>query len=92
MKSLGASNVAVASLFLTEAGFLAVGGGLIGFVAGALLAHRIGQNIFGSSIVVHPVVLAVVIFAALLVTFLGSAGAVRKAMRFDPAVVLRGEA
>jgi putative ABC transport system permease protein len=92
MKSLGASNVAVAALFLTEAGFLAVAGGLAGFVAGAVLAHRIGQSIFGSSIAVHPVVLAVVIFAALLVTFVGSAGAVRKAMQFDPAVVLRGDA
>ncbi len=92
MKSLGASNAAVAALFLTEAGFLALAGGLAGFVAGTLLAHRIGQRIFGSAIVVHPVVLAVVIFAALLVTFLGSAGAVRKAMRFDPAVVLRGDA
>jgi putative ABC transport system permease protein len=92
MKSLGASNVAVAALFLTEAGFLAVAGGLAGFVAGTFLAHRIGHSIFGSSIVVHPVVLAVVICAALLVTFIGSAGAVRKAMRFDPAVVLRGDA
>ncbi|HLY92743.1 MAG TPA: ABC transporter permease [Candidatus Angelobacter sp.] len=92
MKSLGASNVAVAALFLTEAGFLALAGGLTGFIAGAALAHRIGQSIFGSSIVVHPVVLALVIFAALLVTFLGSAGAVRKAIHFDPAVVLRGDA
>src|SRR5438270_2978992 len=92
MKSLGASNIAVAALFLTEAGLLALAGGLVGFVAGTVLAHRIGQSIFGSSIVVHPVVLAVVIFAALLVTFVGSAGAVRKAMQFDPAVVLRGDA
>src|SRR5262245_63244581 len=91
MKSLGAGNLAVAALFLTEAGFLALAGGLAGFVAGTFLAHRIGQSIFGSSIAVHPVVLAVVIFAALPVTFLGSAGAVRKAMRFDPAVVLRGD-
>lgn len=92
MKSLGAGNTAVASLFLTEAGFLALAGGLIGFLAGAALAHRIGQSIFGSSIVVHPVVLAVVLCAAVLVTFVGSAGAVRKAMQFDPAVVLRGDA
>jgi len=92
MKSLGASNVAIAALFLTEAGFLAVAGGLGGFVAGTFLAHRIGQSIFGSSIAVHPVVLAVVLFAAVLVTFAGSAGAVRKAMQFDPAVVLRGDA
>jgi putative ABC transport system permease protein len=92
MKSLGAGNAAVASLFLTEAGFLALAGGLLGFIAGAALAHQIGQSIFGSSIVVHPVVLAVVLCAAVLITFLGSAGAVRKAMQFDPAVVLRGDA
>jgi putative ABC transport system permease protein len=92
MKSLGASNVAVASLFLTEAGLLAVAGGAIGFLVGAMLAHRIGQDIFGSPIDVHPVVLAVVVCAALLVTFLGSAGAVRRAMQFNPAVVLRGDA
>jgi putative ABC transport system permease protein len=92
MKSLGAGNAAVAGLFLTEAGFLALAGGLIGFVAGSVLAHRIGQSVFGSAIIVHPVVLAVVLFAAVLVTFVGSAGAVRKAMQFDPAVVLRGDA
>ena len=74
MKSLGAGDSTVASLFLTEAGFLALAGGLIGFLAGAILAHRIGQSIFGSAIEVHPVVLAVVLFAAVLVTFLGSAG------------------
>jgi putative ABC transport system permease protein len=92
MKSLGAGNSTVASLFLTEAGFLALAGGLIGFLAGTALAHRIGQSIFGSSIVVHPVVLAVVLFAAVLLTFIGSVGAVRKAVQFDPAVVLRGDA
>ena len=91
MKSLGASNGTVASLFLTEAGFLALAGGIIGFLAGALLAHRIGQTVFGSAIDVQPVVMALVIFAAFFVTFAGSAGAVRKAMRFDPAVVLRGD-
>jgi len=92
MKSLGAGNSAVASLFLTEAGLLAVAGGLVGFAVGVIVAHRIGQSIFGSSITVHPVVLAIVIFAALVVTFAGSTGAVRKAMRFDPALVLRGDA
>lgn len=92
MKSLGASNGAIASLFLTEAGVMAVAGGAIGFAAGALLARRIGQSIFGSSIAVHPVILAVVVCAALVVTFAGSAGAVRKAMSFDPAMVLRGDA
>ncbi|HMF90628.1 MAG TPA: ABC transporter permease [Candidatus Angelobacter sp.] len=92
MKSLGASNISVASLFLTEAGLLALAGGVTGFFAGAALARTIGSNIFGSSIEVHPVVLALILFAALTITFAGSAGAVRKAMQFDPAVVLRGDA
>jgi putative ABC transport system permease protein len=92
MKSMGASDAAVASLFLSEAGLLALAGGAVGFLAGTALAHRIGQSIFGSTISVHPVVLALILCAALAVTFLGSAGAVRKAMRFDPAVVLRGDA
>jgi len=92
MKSLGASDSAVASLFLTEAGLLAVAGGLIGFSAGAVLARRIGETVFGSAIAVQPVVMTLIILAALAVTFVGSVGAVRRAMRFDPAVVLRGDA
>jgi putative ABC transport system permease protein len=92
MKSLGASNAAVASLFLAEAGTMAVVGGGVGFLAGTAIARHIGESIFGSSITVHPVILAVVIVGALLVTFLGSAGPVRHAMQFDPAVVLRGDA
>ena len=92
MKSLGAGNGVVASLYFTEAGVLAVGGGLVGFSAGAFMAHSIGQTVFGSPIVVHPVVLAIVIFGALAVAFAGSTGAIRKAMHFDPAVVLRGDA
>lgn len=92
MKSLGAGNTAVATLFLTEAGLLALAGGLAGFGIGAIVAERIGQSIFGSTIAVHPVVLALVLVAALLVAFAGSTGAVRKAIHFDPALVLRGDA
>jgi len=92
MKSMGAGNGRVAFLFFTEAGLLALAGGILGFIAGSLLAHRIGTSVFGSAISVQPIVLAVTMVAAFVVTFAGSAGAVRKAMRFDPAVVLRGNA
>jgi ABC-type lipoprotein release transport system permease subunit len=37
-------------------------------------------------------VLAIVVLASLLVAAAGSTTAIRKAMRFDPAVVLRGDA
>ena len=92
MKSLGASNGMVAALFLIEASLLALAGAAVGCFAGILLAQRMGQGIFGSPITLHPAVIPIVVFAALLVTFAGSAGAVRKAVQFDPAVVLRGDA
>jgi putative ABC transport system permease protein len=92
MKSLGASNISVASLFLTEAGLLALAGGVTGFLTGSALARSVGSKIFGSSIEVHPVVLALILCSALAVTLAGSVGAVRKAMQFDPAAVLRGDA
>jgi putative ABC transport system permease protein len=92
MKSLGASNSMVASLFLIEASLLALAGAAVGCFAGILLAQHMGQSIFGSPITLHPAVIPIVVFAALLVTFVGSAGAVRKAVQFDPAVVLRGDA
>src|SRR5258708_6823737 len=92
MKSLGAGNGLVASLFLAEAALLAIAGGLTGFAGGVFLARYIGQSVFGSAIAVAPVVLAIVVIAALLVAAAGSATAILKAMRFDPAIVLRGDA
>jgi putative ABC transport system permease protein len=92
MKSLGAGNALVATLFLAEAGLLAIAGSLPGFAGGVFLARYIGQSVFGSAITVAPVVLAIVVLASLLVAAAGSTTAIRKAMRFDPAVVLRGDA
>jgi ABC-type antimicrobial peptide transport system permease subunit len=41
---------------------------------------------------VQPVLFPVVIALAVLVTFAGSAASIRKAMKFDPVMVLRGDA
>src|SRR5580704_12177831 len=46
MKALGASSVAVAAVFFAEALLLAVLGGSVGFVGGAMLARAIGKSIF----------------------------------------------
>ena len=91
MKALGAGRLAVASVFFAEATLLALMGGLIGFVAGGLLAHQIGQSIFNSQITIQPVVLPVILTIAVLVTFAGSAAAIRRAVRLDPVFALRGE-
>jgi len=92
MKALGAGNLAVAVLFLAEAALLALIAGTVGFAGGALLARQIGHSIFDSQITIQPVLLPVILTIAVIVTFGGSAAAIRRAVRFDPVYALRGEA
>jgi putative ABC transport system permease protein len=92
MKAMGANNSAVAALFMTEAGVLALIGGSIGFALGGLLASQIGRSIFNSSIALHPVLFPIVLAVAFLVTYGGSIASIRRAVRLDPALVLRGTA
>jgi putative ABC transport system permease protein len=91
MKALGAGKMAVASVFFAEAVLLALFGGLIGFAAGRLLAHEIGRSIFTSEIAISPVLFPVVLAIAVIVTFAGSAAAIRRAVQLDPVFALRGE-
>src|SRR3984885_9602624 len=91
MKALGAGRVAVASIFLAEATLLALIGGCVGFAVGGLLARQIGRSIFNSQITISLVLLPVILTMAVIVTFAGSAAAIRKAVRLDPVFALRGE-
>jgi putative ABC transport system permease protein len=92
MKALGAGSLAVAMLFFAESALLAILGGLAGFFAGSFLAHQIGRSIFDSQISIQPVLFPVILTIAIIVTFAGSAAAIRRAMRFDPVFALRGDA
>jgi putative ABC transport system permease protein len=92
MKALGAGNLAVAVLFFSEATLLALLAGSAGFAGGALLARQIGHSIFDSQIAIQPVLLPVILAIAVLVTFVGSAFAIRRAVKFDPVYALRGDA
>src|SRR6202041_4188976 len=88
MKALGAGKLAVASIFFAEATLLALIGGLVGFAAGGLLARPRGRSIFDSQIGIQPVLLPVVLVVAVLVTFAGSAAAIRRAVQLDPVFAL----
>jgi putative ABC transport system permease protein len=90
MKALGAGKLAVASVFFAEAALLALIGGSVGFAAGGWLAHQIGRSIFNSEITIPPVLLPVILAIAVIVTFAGSAAAIRNAVRLDPVFALRG--
>ncbi len=91
MKALGAGKVAVASVFFAEAALLALMGGVVGFGIGTVLAHQIGRSIFSSDISIPPVLLPVILAIAVVVTFAGSAAAIRRAVSLDPVFALRGE-
>jgi putative ABC transport system permease protein len=91
MKALGAGRLMVASVFFAEAALLALFGGLIGFGMGSALAHQIGRSIFASNISIPPVLLPVILAIAVIVTFGGSATAIRRAVSMDPVFALRGE-
>jgi putative ABC transport system permease protein len=92
MKALGAGNVSISALFFAEAALLALMGGITGFAGGALLARQIGRSIFDSQISIQPVLFPVILAIAVIVTFGGSAAAIRRAVKFDPVYALRGEA
>ncbi len=91
MKALGAGKLAVASVFFAEAALLALIGGAAGFAIGVELAHQIGHSIFNSEISIPPVLLPVILAIAVVVTFAGSAAAIRRAVSMDPVFALRGE-
>lgn len=91
MKALGARNITIATLFFAEAALLALFAGVVGYFGGSLLARVIGRVIFNSQMEIQPVLFPIVLGIAVLVTFAGSAIAIRRAVKFDPVYALRGE-
>jgi putative ABC transport system permease protein len=92
MKALGAGNFGVAALFFAESTLLAILGGVAGYAIGITLARQIGRAIFAADITIQPVLFPVILAIAIIVTFAGSAAAIRKAVQFDPVFALRGDA
>lgn len=91
MKAIGATNFLVAAIFLSEQLLLALVGGAVGFALGAGLAWFLGSGVFGSPAPIRLIVLPAVLGLAALVAILGSLIPLRRAARFDPAPILRGE-
>jgi len=91
MKAIGATNTSVTALFLTEHLTLALIGGAIGFFLGAGLARFLGASVFGTPASPRFVLLPIVLGLAALVALIGGLIPLRRAARFDPAPILRGE-
>jgi putative ABC transport system permease protein len=91
MKALGAGSGTVGFLLAAEQLVLAFVGGGIGYSVGTILARLVGQKIFGIAPAPSLLVLGAVLSLAALVTLMGSAIPLRRASRYEPAPILRGE-
>jgi putative ABC transport system permease protein len=88
-KSLGATNAGVAAILLLESAAIGVVGGVVGYFIGSLLANRVSISVFGVATTLHWVLLPGALALALGVAILGSAFPLARALRIDPATVLR---
>jgi len=91
MKALGANSALVGVLLAAEQLLLAFVGGGFGYAVGILLARLLGERIFGFTPEPKLFVLLIILALAALTTLLGSALPLRRASRYDPAPILRGE-
>ena len=91
MKALGANSALVGVLLAAEQLLLALVGGGFGYAVGILLARLLGERIFGFTPEPKLFVLLFILALAALTTLLGSALPLRRASRYDPAPILRGE-
>jgi len=91
MKALGAGSGLVGFLLAAEQLLLAVVGGAIGYALGIFLARLLGEKIFGAAPTPSLLVLLVILALAAGVTLLGSLVSLRRAARYEPAPILRGE-
>lgn len=91
MKSVGAENKKIIALFFSEAAIIGSIGGIIGFVIGVILAQFIGLSVFNTSISPQFQILPIAIALSVGVSLLASVLPVRRAVRVEPAIVLRGE-
>ena len=85
------SGYTMGFLLAAEQLLLALVGGGLGYALGILLARVVGQRIFGAAPEFSFLVLAVIVGLAAIVTLLGSAIPLRRASRYEPAPILRGE-
>jgi putative ABC transport system permease protein len=98
MRSLGASKGAIAFLFYSETGLLAVFAGTIGYLFGSGLAAWLGARIFAgdgaatAAPILIPVLLPVVVALALAVAIAGSTPSIRTSLKMDPSAILRADA
>ncbi len=90
LKAMGATDLAVVLLVLTEIFIAGIIGGTVGYFMGLGFAQIIGHTVFGSSIAVNLAVIPIIAVLMAFVLLLGSLPAIRMLLSLRPAIVLHG--
>lgn len=89
MQAIGAGRAMVATILGVEISLIGLTGGFGGAVVGVWLAKYVGQSVFHDAVEVSPVLPFLIMVAAMLIALLGAAQPMRRALRMEPAVILR---
>ena len=89
MQAIGAARWVVATLFGLEIALVGLVGGVIGAFAGVVLAHYVGASVFKETVAVSWVLPFLIVPAAMAIALAGAAQPLRRAMKLEPAVILR---
>jgi len=92
LRSLGASKTTITTLFVTELTVLACVAGVLGYGIGMLIAQQLSVSVFGVAATVRPLLLPLLMLVALVIAGAGAMPAIRRAVRLQPAILLRGDA
>jgi putative ABC transport system permease protein len=91
MKSIGAENKKIIALFFSEAAIIGVIGGIVGFIVGVVISQFIGMSVFNMLITPRFEIIPIVLLISVFVALFASVIPVRRAVKVEPAAVLRGE-
>ncbi len=91
MRSLGAGDAAILSIFLGEVSLLGLLGGGLGLGLGLAGAQLIGRRLFDAAIDPRPDIAPLVLGVALVLCWISVLVPMRRALAIQPAAALRGE-
>lgn len=87
--TVGTRRSVIYRMFLTKAVVLGLTGGIAGYILGTASAMILSPYLAGLGVTPIPIYLALSILVAVIIALVGSVLPVRRAARFDPAVIMQ---
>lgn len=90
MKAMGADNLKIIFLFLSEGAVIGTGGGLVGLLLSYFASRYIGLKVFDAVLTQTSILIPLSLGSALLISVTGTLLPIIRALKIKPAVVLKG--